>query len=148
MTEATTDVEQLVRNCIAATHDENYSEIPDYVSESFVLYEAPIPEEGVPGPEGEAHGPEGLEQYMRLTHAAFPDLEVTISTMLSNEETVIYEATMTYTWEGEWLGVPPTGNEVEIPFVEVAEVEDDEIQEMRSYFDRQDALEQMGVGGG
>lgn len=148
MAQATTDVEQLVRDCIAATHDENYAEIPDYVSESFVLYEAPIPEEGVAGPEGEAHGPEGLEQYMRLTHTAFPDLEVTISTMLSNEETVMYEATMSSTWEGEWLGIPPTGNEVEVPFVEVVEVADGAIQEMRSYLDTQDALEQMGVGEG
>lgn len=147
MAQATTDVEQLVKQFNAAAHGENYSEIPDYVSESFVLYEAPIPEEGVPGPEGEAHGPEGVEQYMRLTHSAFPDLEVTISTMLSNVETVMHEGRMSYTWEGEWLGIPPTGNEVEVAFVEVTEVGNGNIQEIRSYFDTQDALEQMGVGG-
>lgn len=46
---ATTEPERLVRDCIAATHEENYAEIPAYVSESFVLYEAAIPEESAPG---------------------------------------------------------------------------------------------------
>lgn len=145
MSEATTDPQQLVRDCIVATHSEDYSKLPEYVSESFVLYEAGIPDEGVSGPEGEAHGPEGLEQYMRLTHAAFPDLEVTVTGMLSNDDLVMYEGIMSYTWEGEWLGLPPTGNEVEVPYVEVAEIADGEIREMRSYFDTQDVLEQMGV---
>lgn len=147
MSEVTTDPEQLVSGLRDATHEENYDEISNYVSESFVLYEPPIPEEGVAGPAGEAHGAEGLTQYMQLIHSAFSDLEVPVSHMLSDGSVVMCEGTMSYTWDGEWLGIQPTGAEVEVPVVEIAEVVDGRIQEWRTYFDRLDVQEQMGLDG-
>lgn len=141
----TPDAEQLVREWLDVAHAGEYSRFDEYVSESYVLYEAPVPEEGVAGPQGEAHGPEGVAEYMRLVHQAFSDMEISIARLLAAEDVVMYEGTMSYTWSGARLGIPPTGDDVEVPFMEVTEIADGKIEAQRSYMDRLDIQEQMGI---
>jgi steroid delta-isomerase-like uncharacterized protein len=145
MAEARTESEQVVRDYVEIWNKQEYSKIPDLVSESFVMYDPAAPEEGVPGPEGEVHGPDGLEAFMRGVVAGFPDFHVTILDMLSSDNLVMYEGEITMTHEGEFDGIPPTGREVNIREMSKYRVEDGKIQEHRVYFDQQEVFQQLGL---
>jgi steroid delta-isomerase-like uncharacterized protein len=137
MSEAPAESEQLVNALVEVWNERQYSRIPDLVSQSFVMYD--------PGaPEGEVHGPDGLAAFMRDIVGGFPDFHVSVDRMLSSDELVMYEGTMTMTHEGEFNGIPPTGRHVEIGEMSRYTVEDGNIQEHQVYFDKQAVLEQLG----
>ncbi|WP_440008889.1 ester cyclase [Halomicrococcus sp. SG-WS-1] len=147
MAKATPDAEQLVRDYVEMWNEQEYSKIPDLVSESFVMHDPAAPAEGVPGPEREVHGPDGLEAFMRGVMAGFPAFQIDILDMLSSDDLVMYEAELTMTHEGEFDGIPPTGKELESREMSKYRIADGKIQEHRVYFDMQEAFEQLGVTG-
>lgn len=145
MAEATTEAEQLVNAYVDVWNEQDYARIPDLVSESFVMHDPAAPEEGVPGPAGEVHGPDGLEAFIRGVIAGFPDFHVTVLDSLSSDELVMYEGEITMTHEGEFDGIPPTGRTVEIREMSKYRVANGKIQEHHVYFDQQDIFEQLGL---
>ena len=148
MVQATQEAEKLVRDYLAVWNKREYSKIPDIVSESFRMHDPAAPAEGVPGPEREVHGPEGLEAFIREVVTAFPEFQVTIIDMLAGDDLVMCEAEMTMTQEGEFGGIPPTGKKVENREMSVFRIMDGKVHEHRVYFDMQEALEQLGVTAG
>ncbi|SEO92914.1 conserved hypothetical protein, steroid delta-isomerase-related [Halogranum amylolyticum] len=145
MAEATPRAEQLVREYVEIWNERAYSKIPDVVSESFVMSDPAAPEEGVPGPAREVHGPDGLEAFVRGVVDGFPDFRVTVGDLLSSDDLVMYEAEITMTHEGEFGGIPPTGRAVEVGEMSTFRVVDGKIQEHRAYFDQQEIYEQLGL---
>jgi steroid delta-isomerase-like uncharacterized protein len=138
MTQETQEAEQLARDYAELWNEQDYSRIPDVVSESFVHVS--------PGaPDGEARGHDGLEEFMRQITASFPDFEVEIIDMLADEGTVMSENIFTMTHEGEYEGVPPTGQEVEVGSMAKLSVDDGKLQEVREYVNEQEIYEQLGV---
>lgn len=121
---------------MANEHD--YSKIPEVAAESVVVENPAIPE-------GEARGHDGLEEWMREVVTAFPDFEVDVRNLLAGEEMVMVEVTYRMTHEGEFAGVPPTGETVEIPAMATFRVTDGKVEEHRDYVDRQELFEQLGV---
>lgn len=145
MTEASQDAEDLVRAYVDVWNERAYSEIPDLVSDSFVMHDPAAPADGIPGPEGEVHGPDGLETFMRGVATGFPDFRIAISDLISSGELVMYEGSMTMTHEGEFDGIPPTGKRVEAREMAKFRVGDGHVQEHRAYFDQQEIFEQLGI---
>lgn len=145
MAQATSETEQLVTDYVEIWNEQEYSKIPDLVSESFVMYDPAAPAEGVPGPEGEVHGPDGLEAFIRGVTDGFPDFEVTILDLLSGDGIVMYEARVTMTHEGEFDGIPPTGRTVDLREMAKFRIEDGAVEEHRVYFDQQDVFDQLGL---
>lgn len=96
-------------------------------------------------PLAEIHGREELEGFIREMRTAFPDIRLTLDDMLAREDVVMAEWTATGTHEGEFNGIPPTGNEVEQQGMEKLRIADDEIQEASIYFDTREMLAQLGV---
>jgi steroid delta-isomerase-like uncharacterized protein len=138
MVEPTTESERLVTALVDVWNERQYSTIPDVVSDSFVMYD--------PGaPEGEVHGPDGLEAFVRDVVAGFPDFHISVTDVLSSDELVMYDATITMTHEGDFDGIPPTGRKVEIDEMSKFRIEDGKIQEHRVYFDQQAVFEQLGL---
>jgi steroid delta-isomerase-like uncharacterized protein len=64
------------------------------------------------GPVGEFKGPEGFKQMVAGGLKAFPDLHYTIDDMVAEGDTVAVRYTMTGTFKGELMGIPPTGKRV------------------------------------
>lgn len=145
MAQATPDAEQLVTAYVAMWNDRNYAKIPELVSESFVMYDANAPADDIPGPAGEVHGPDGLEMWMRAITTSFPDFQADVQEMLASDDRVMYEVTLSGTHEGEFAGIPPTGRDVELPAMESYRVADGAIQEHRTYYDRLEFLNQLGL---
>lgn len=138
MPEDTKEAEELVNAYVDVWNEQEYSKIPDLVSESFVMH-------GPAAPEGGVHGPEGLEEFVREMVTGFPDFQVTILDELCGEDLVMCEADVTGTHEGEFDGVPPTGREIEFRAMEKFRVADGNVQEHRVYFDQQELVEQLGL---
>jgi steroid delta-isomerase-like uncharacterized protein len=145
MARSTSDAEQFVTAYVAMWNDGDYAKIPELVSESFVMYDTNAPADDVPGPAGEVHGPDGLETWIRAITTGFPDFEADVQEMLVSDDRVMYEVTLTGTLGGEFAGVPPTGRDVELSAMESYRVEDGAIHEHRTYYDRLEFLNQLGL---
>ena len=136
MARATTDAEQVATDYVELWNDRSFERIPDLVSESFVHVD----------PDGsEVHGRDGMEAYIRGILAGFPDLHVSVTEMISSGDTVMYEATLTMTHEGEFEGIPPTGRELEIREMATIEVVDGTVEAHRVYYDSRETLRQLGL---
>lgn len=145
MEESTIESKQLVRSYGDIWDERDYSKIPDIVSESFVLYDPSVPKDEVPGPKGEAHGPEGLEAFIRWLDGGFPDFQLTIIDLLASEDMVMDEVMFTGTHDGPLGGLPPTGRKVGIKIMSKIRVEDGKVQEQRVYINQQEFASQLGL---
>lgn len=138
MTEATTESERILDAYASIWNEQKYAEIPDVVSESFVLHDP-----AAPG--GVARGRDGLEQVIRAVAAGFPDFHVTFLDMLSSEDRAMYEAEMSGTHEGEFAEIPPTGEDIELRYMGKIDIADDKVEEHRVYVDMQEIFQQLGL---
>jgi steroid delta-isomerase-like uncharacterized protein len=126
-------------------NDRDYAAIPRLVSENFVMYDPAVPAERVSGPKGEAHGREGLREFMELLTIAFPDFEITILDILAGESLAMYEVRLTMTHDGPLGGLPPTGRQVEIRGVSILRLEAGTIDEHVFHTNMNEANEQLGL---
>lgn len=144
MTGSSADAEHLVESYGEVSNAGSSSKIPELVTESFVRYGPAIP--GVdPGPEGEAHGPDGLDSFVKWLRAGFPDSELDITDLLPNDTVAMDDVTFRGTNAGELNGLPPTGREVELLFVTKFIIEDGTVTRHRAYLDQQESAKQLGL---
>jgi len=145
MSESTINPEEVVESYLEIWNDWKYERIPDVVAESFVIHDPAIGEGVGGGPAGEAHGRDGLESFMKRVENGFPDFHITVNDLLVGEKMVMDEATLTATHRGEFKGIPPTNNQIEIQIMAKLRVDDGQIQEHRVYIDQQEFIEQLGL---
>lgn len=110
----------------------------DAVADSVAIYHPSAPD-------GEIHGREALEAFIREYHSAYPDFHIEVHDWIARGEVIMKEYTMTGTHEGEFDGLPPTGREVESTGMAKITVDDGEVREDRLYFNQLEALEQLGL---
>ncbi|RLM88619.1 hypothetical protein D3D02_11510 [Halobellus sp. Atlit-38R] len=110
----------------------------DVVAESITFYNPSLPE-------GELHGREAFEAYLRKVRSAFPDWYVVADDLLVGDGIVMKEWTITGTHEGEFKGVPPTGREIEFKGMGKDIIADGKVQEQRLYHNPQGVPEQLGL---
>ena len=95
--------------------------------------------------------PHGLEptataQYAAGLFAAFPDLAFTIESHAAGEDgLVIATWRMTGTNRGPFLGLPPSGREIDLLGVDAITVVDDRVHSVVGYFDTKVIPEQLGL---
>lgn len=109
----------------------------DVVAESVSVYDPAAPD-------GEVHGRDAFEAFLRGTREAFPDFTTQTHEMLTNRNTVMVEWTVTGTLENAFYGAPPTGRRMEIQGMAKTTVKDGKIHEDRLYYDQKDMLAQLG----
>jgi steroid delta-isomerase-like uncharacterized protein len=138
MAHTTSESERLAREYADAWNEQNYSAIPELVSDSVVVHNPTAPDRVV-------RGRDDLEAFMRGVLAGFPDFNVRILDTVADGNRVMYEAELRMTHEGAFEGIPPTGREVEIREMATCRVADGQIQEYRVYFDQRHVFEQLGL---
>lgn len=144
MAATTPSPEQIASDYLAVWNERAYAEIPDLVSESFVMYDPVAPADPVPGPKGEVHGPDGLETFIRGVVRGFPDFAVTVRRMLSDDEMVMYDGELGMSHEGTFYGAPPTGRRAEVRYMGLIQVADGMVKEHRVYPPMLSIAEQLG----
>jgi len=102
---------------------------------------------------GEARGPEGFKQLVKMIYSGFPDFHMAIEDMVGEGEKVVTRATYSGTHKGEFVGIAPTGKQVSFTgaliarFVDGKEVEAWEELDMLSFMQQLGAIPPMGQPG-
>lgn len=115
---------------------EGETEALDEVYDDDVRYE---------DPSTELTGLDAVKEYLQVWPAAFPDFEIEIHEQVAERDTVATYFTARGTHEGEFQGIPPTGNTFEGPGVTVDHLEDGMVVEEINVWDNQTLFEQLEI---
>lgn len=138
MSETESETEQLLEAFVETTNTRDFDRLSNIVAETFV-WSTPA------APGGEVHGPDEAREVMEKITSGFPDFEVKITDILTSGDKGMAELEFTMTHEGEYEGIPPTGQEVELRGTSKWHVADEKIQELRDCANMQELLDQLEV---
>ena len=101
------------------------------------------------GPDGQrvAGIEEGLVAGWTSFAESFPDGTYKVNSVYVDGDTVVTEFRFTGTHKGEFAGITPTGNQVEIDFCNLMHLQDGKVVSERDYFDTQGLMAQIGDKG-
>lgn len=111
--------------------------IEDLFAEEYVMRNAGLPEA--------IRGPEGFRGVVQQFRGAFPDIDWTIEHLLTADEMVALHYTVRGTHQGELMGIPPTGNEVEFMGMTLLRFENGKAVEDWGIYDALGMMQQLGV---
>jgi steroid delta-isomerase-like uncharacterized protein len=95
---------------------------------------------------GEFHGPDAVRRFFVEVFAAFPDFDVTVDRIVSDDRTAVVQWHATGTFTGApFLGVLPTGRGVVLKGADVFEIEDGLVRRATVYYDGATMARQIGV---
>lgn len=115
----------------------NLDFIDEQIAEDFVGYDPSLPEP--------VRGPEGVRETAELFQSAFPDAGVEIEQLVAEDDLLAIHRTLTGTHEGEFMGIEPTGAEVEVEGMAIYRLEDGKTVEEWQVVDMFGLLVQLGV---
>jgi steroid delta-isomerase-like uncharacterized protein len=90
-------------------------------------------------------GPDGVRAFVSSIRSAFPDLEFDVRDLIAEGETVVVRWVARGTHEGEFQGIPPTGETIEMTGITIERFEDGRIVEGWTNRDALGMLQQLGV---
>ncbi len=91
-------------------------------------------------------GPEDVKGYLtEYYHRALPDVRMTVEDQVAEGDKVVTRLTVRGTHQGELLGVPATGNRIEVTGISVDRIEGGKIVEGWVSWDRLGLLRQLGA---
>ncbi len=129
---------ELVREMIEVMFNQgNVGGGDEFLSPDFIENEELPP--GVPA------GREGVKLLTGMLHTAFPDFEATIEDLIAEDDRVVIRMTWTGTHEGEFMGIPPTGNRVSFGVFDIVRIADGMIVEHWGLMDNMALMQQLGV---
>lgn len=111
--------------------------IDEYVAEDYVGHNSSVPED--------IHGPEGFREFVTMLRSAFPDFDVTIQDLIADDNKVCQRSRQSGTHEGAFMGLEPTGKEVESSGIVIYQIEDGQIVEDWAQIDMLGTMQQLGV---
>jgi steroid delta-isomerase-like uncharacterized protein len=62
---------------------------------------------------------EGTLEFFRILLAAFPDWRMTVEDLIAGGDKTVARVTATGTHKSEFMGVPPTGSQVEVQLIDI-----------------------------
>jgi steroid delta-isomerase-like uncharacterized protein len=90
-------------------------------------------------------GPEGDRHVVNLYHGAFPDAQITVEDQIAEGDRVVTRWTGRGTHQGEFLGVAPSGNRIEISGMTINRVTGGKIAETWTNYDALGMMQQIGA---
>jgi steroid delta-isomerase-like uncharacterized protein len=114
----------------------NLAAADELVAEDFVELD-PLP--------GQEQGREGLKQVLAMLFAAFPDLHWTSEEEAAEGDKLWSRFTWRGTHRGDFLGIPPTGNQVEVNGVEILRIVEGKMVDSRILMNELSLMQQLGV---
>ena len=92
---------------------------------------------------GQGAGREGFRQFFHTLITAFPDAHLEPATLVADEQHVCLAYTLTGTHQGEFQGVPATGNTIEVRGVQIGRFENGQIVERWGSTDELGIIQQL-----
>jgi steroid delta-isomerase-like uncharacterized protein len=90
-------------------------------------------------------GPEEVKRFMGEFRQAFPDFHSTVEDQIAEGDKVVTRWTMRGTHEGEFRGMPPTGNKLEITGIGIFRFSEGKVVESWDNFDQLGMMRQLGA---
>ena len=126
---------ELIRKSVYEFYNKrDVSAIDSIYAQDFVRYE----------PSGTADLSE-FKQWARDLFAAFPDLELTIDDLVAEGDKVTKRWTARCTHKGVYLGIPATGNSMEVTGISIYRIADGKFAECWHHTDALSMMQQLGV---
>ncbi len=111
--------------------------VGDLIAPDYVNHDPNMPED--------TRGPEGFRDYVAAYRTAFPDMRMTIKAQVAEGDEVATRWTGTGTHDGNLMGIPPTGNRVEITGMVLDRLSDGKIVESWTNDDMMGLMRQIGA---
>ena len=93
----------------------------------------------------ELRGPEEVKAFVSKMRGAFPDLELEVRDLIAEGEEVVVRWVARGTQEGEFRGIPPTGEAIEMTGITIERFENGRIVEGWTNRDALGMLGQLGA---
>ena len=90
-------------------------------------------------------GPAAQREFMAGVFSAFPDLELRVEELITQDDLVVARLSLQGTHRGEFSGVPATGNDVEFESVEIFRLAEDKIAEQWVVMSTMGLFQQLGA---
>ena len=90
-------------------------------------------------------GEEAVRELLQGLMQGLPDLHAETIRLRHMDDGVLVEGIITGTHDGEWAGIPPSGNRVNVPLVGIFEFDGGRLLCEKVYLDMATVLTQMGV---
>lgn len=135
---STEENKALIRRMYAEVHDKgNLAVLDEVTATSFIDHNLPP---GLPP------GVDGVKQLFTMFHTAFPDFHVTVEDMIAEGDKVVSRLTMRGTHKDEFMGVPPTGKQINVEVIDVLRIAGSKAVERWGIFDQLGLMQQLDVG--
>ena len=130
---------EMVRRIPTEIFDEGNTGLVDEIfAEDFIGHAPPTP--------GKLPGPEGFKQLVKAFRTGFPDLNHPEVQIIGQGDTVVARLTGTGTHEGEFIGIEPTHESMEVTAMEMYRIEAGKISKAWLNVDMLGLLQQIGMG--
>lgn len=96
-------------------------------------------------PGEELHGREALKELFSSYHTALPDMHVHIDESISANDQVVLLLTLTGTHENEMMGIPATGNQINVNGMIRSRLDNGQIIEEWELLDQLTMFQQLGI---
>ncbi|MGH9945793.1 MAG: ester cyclase [Pyrinomonadaceae bacterium] len=94
---------------------------------------------------GQGQGPEGFIRFFEKFRSAFPDLEVNVEHIVTDDDNVAIAYTMKGTHKGEFMGLPATNRNVDARGMQIMRFENGLMVERWGSSDELGILRQIGA---
>lgn len=112
--------------------------IDKYFADDFVEHEE------LPGMDNTRETP---RQMFKMMQSAFPDWRATVLDLIQEGDKVVARVNFSGTHKGEFLGVPASGNEIDISVIDILQFRDERMVAHWGLMDVAKMMEQMGATG-
>jgi steroid delta-isomerase-like uncharacterized protein len=90
-------------------------------------------------------GPDGFKLFVSTYRSAFPDVEMTVEDQIAEGDMVATRWTARGTHQGELMGIPATGKEIQVTGMVMGRVAGDKMVEGWTNWDGLGMMQQLGV---
>ena len=94
---------------------------------------------------GQKQGRQGVLDAVAMFRVAFPDLRITIESLVADEERVSVTGRMSGTNQGALMGVPPTGRSASFAYMDMYAIANGQIAEVWHVEDLAGMMRQLGL---
>jgi len=98
-----------------------------------------------PGLPFEVRGPEGVAQLHDALLPAFPDMELPLHDLVAEGEKVLVRLTILATHAGPFGELEATGRRIEVPVLDLFQIQDDRLVEHWALLDNLGMMRQLGA---
>jgi steroid delta-isomerase-like uncharacterized protein len=96
-------------------------------------------------PQDMGGGVEGTRHFVEMYRNAFPDAQMSIEDVIAEGDKVVTRWTVRATHQGELMGIPPSGNRVEVRGISLDRIESGKFVETWSNYDVLGMMQQIGA---